>query len=158
MPKTPVSALGISTDPLVSVPSPRGAKLAASAAPVPQLDPPVVKSRLWGFRVWPPRVLALMGALPNQSLALTFARMMAPASLSFRVTVASRGGKDSAKPTKPPVVGNPAASIVSLRTTGTPCSGPRGPDSSRSLSSRLAVSRQSSLRVMTALTSGPRLS
>ena len=71
---------------------PSGAKFAATAAAVPQLDPPEVYARLCGLRVWPPRVLALMGALPNQSLALTFASTSAPASFSFLVTAASRAG------------------------------------------------------------------
>ena len=110
------------------------------------------------MRVWPPSVLALIGALPNQSLAFTLARMTAPASCSRRTAAASRTGQDSASAVNPPVVGMPATSMVSLTTTGMPCSRPRAPLRPRSRSSSRARCKASGLRLITALMRGPRRS
>ena len=43
--------------PSVSVPTPIAARLAAIAAPVPELDPHGLRSSTYGFFVWPPREL-----------------------------------------------------------------------------------------------------
>ncbi len=49
---------GDSIDPEVSVPTAAAAKLAAMAAPLPELEPPVSKIlRPYGFSVWPPTAL-----------------------------------------------------------------------------------------------------
>src|SRR5436309_15113918 len=48
---------GQTTDPSVSVPIPTAAKLAAMAAPVPELDPHGLRSSAYGFAHCPPRAL-----------------------------------------------------------------------------------------------------
>ncbi len=50
----------------------------------------------------------------------TFARMIAPASLSFLTRKASSGGIEPASRTEPAVVGMSAVSTLSLSTTGIP--------------------------------------
>src|SRR5439155_565892 len=45
------------TEPSVSVPMPTTARLAATAAPVPELDPHALRSRTYGLCVSPPRPL-----------------------------------------------------------------------------------------------------
>src|SRR6266550_487780 len=48
---------GQTMEPSVSVPTPTAAKLAAIAAPVPELEPQGLRSNAYGFRHWPPRPL-----------------------------------------------------------------------------------------------------
>ena len=48
---------GQTMEPSVSVPTPTAAKLAAIAAPVPELEPQGLRSSAYGFRHWPPRPL-----------------------------------------------------------------------------------------------------
>ena len=58
VPRSPASAWcaeGMRIDPQVSLPMPKAPKLAATAAPVPPLDPPGLRSGSYGLRVWPPR-------------------------------------------------------------------------------------------------------
>jgi hypothetical protein len=50
MPATPHSAAGIRIEPPVSVPSAAGARPAATAAPEPELDPPVKYAVFQGLR------------------------------------------------------------------------------------------------------------
>ena len=48
---------GQTIEPSVSVPMPTAAKLAAMAAPVPELEPQGLRSSAYGFAHWPPRAL-----------------------------------------------------------------------------------------------------
>jgi hypothetical protein len=59
------------------------------------------------------------------SVIPVLAMMMAPASRSFRVTVASYGGTSPSKASAPPVVGMSVVWMLSLRATGIPWRGPR---------------------------------
>ncbi len=52
-PNTPHSEAGTRTEPLVSEPSARGTKPAATAAPEPPEEPPATRSGAWGLRVGP---------------------------------------------------------------------------------------------------------
>ncbi len=56
------------------------------------------------------------------------------------------------------VIMRSAVSMLSLMSTGMPCSGPRGPFSCRSLSSASAIASASGFSSMMALIAGPRLS
>ena len=113
-PTTPFMAAGQVIDPLVSVPSASGAKRAAIAAAEPDDEPHGERSRLCGFRVWPPRPLQPAMDLADLKFAhsdmLVLPRMMAPASRSFYTTKASSGGIESWSMKDPAVVGR---SIVS---------------------------------------------
>ena len=51
---------GMRIDPQVSLPMPAAAKLAATAAPVPPLDPPGLRDGSYGLRVWPPIELTVV--------------------------------------------------------------------------------------------------
>src|SRR2546426_8635264 len=48
---------GQTIEPSVSVPTPTVAKLAAIAAPVPELEPQGLRSSAYGLAHWPPRAL-----------------------------------------------------------------------------------------------------
>src|ERR1700694_1028200 len=48
---------GQTIEPSVSVPTPTAAKLAAIAAPVPELEPQGLRSSAYGLAHWPPRAL-----------------------------------------------------------------------------------------------------
>ena len=58
-------AAGIRIDPQVSLPMPADAKLAATAAPVPPLDPPGLRVGSYGFLVCPPSELIVV--MPDAS-------------------------------------------------------------------------------------------
>src|SRR5262245_43378895 len=57
MPTSPLMADGDVIEPSVSVPTATAARLAAMAAPEPELEPLVSRSRAYGLRVSPPREL-----------------------------------------------------------------------------------------------------
>ena len=160
VPRSPASAWwndGMRIDPQVSVPMPAAAKLAATAAPVPPLDPPGLRVGSYGLRVCPPAELTVV--MPYASSCM-FALPMttAPAAFSRATWKASSGGYHSASAIAPAVVGRPATSKLSLTTTGMPCSGPRAPDAARSRSSASASSSARPLSAIIAFSAGPRSS
>src|SRR5579863_7208724 len=57
MPTNPFAEEGQTTEPSVSVPTAAAHRLAAVAAPEPELDPQGLRSRAYGFFVCPPRAL-----------------------------------------------------------------------------------------------------
>src|SRR2546430_12430406 len=57
IPTSPHAAEGHTTEPSVSVPTPTAPRLAAMAAPVPELEPQGLRSSTYGFLHWPPRAL-----------------------------------------------------------------------------------------------------
>src|SRR6267143_6725333 len=87
---------GQTIEPSVSVPTPTAARLAAMAAPVPELDPQGLRSSAYGFLHCPPRPLQpLDDWLPRKfahSLRLVLPRITPPAARSRSATTASRGG------------------------------------------------------------------
>ena len=64
--------------------------------------------------------------------------MIAPAARSFFTVKASSGGMEPFSSKEPAVVGMSYVSKLSFSTTGTPCSGDRGPFALRSRSSAFA--------------------
>src|SRR3954463_6059662 len=86
MPTSPLVCEGDTTDPSVSVPTATAARLAAIAAPDPELEPDVLRSSAYGFRARPPRPLHPLAAWVERkfahSLRFVFPRMTAPASRS----------------------------------------------------------------------------
>src|SRR5579863_4427291 len=57
IPTMPFMDAGQTTDPSVSVPTATAHRLAATAAPEPELEPHGLRSRAYGLRVCPPRPL-----------------------------------------------------------------------------------------------------
>src|SRR3954471_17705215 len=96
IPTRPFAPGGPTIDPSVSVPTPTAARLAAMAAPVPELEPHGLRSSAYGFRHWPPWALQPLDAwlerMLAHSLRLVLPWMTAPASRSRRATVASSRG------------------------------------------------------------------
>src|SRR5215212_3457770 len=75
---------GQTMEPSVSVPTPMAAKLAATAAPLPELEPQQLRSGAYGLRVSPPRPLQpLVECVERKfahSLRFVLPRMITPAS------------------------------------------------------------------------------
>ena len=91
IPVTPQSAAGIRTDPAVSVPSAPGTSPPATAAPLPPLEPPQIRSVSHGFRAGPNASLVVEAPQAN-SCVLSFPTTTAPAARSRATTVASAVG------------------------------------------------------------------
>src|SRR6476469_6075119 len=99
---------GHTIDPSVSVPTPIAARLAAIAAPVPELDPHGLRSSAYGFFTCPPRALhPLVDFVERKfahSLRFVLPRMTAPAARSRAATNESRGAAPPASASDPAVV------------------------------------------------------
>src|SRR5262245_29432020 len=96
IPTTPQTDAGHMMEPLVSVPREAVTRFADTAWAEPELEPQGVRSRTYGFRPCRPLPLHPLEARVERKLAhsVIFAlpRITAPASRSWRVTVASWGG------------------------------------------------------------------
>ncbi len=153
----PTSALlfdGETTEPSVSVPTPIAARLAAIAAPEPELEPDGFRSSAYGSWVWPPRPLQPLVEWVERkfahSLRFVLPRMTAPACRRRCTMKASLGGVMPASASEPAVViMRSAVAMLSLSRTGMPCSGPRGPRLLRSASRLSAMASASGLSSMT---------
>src|SRR5262249_12398244 len=102
-------AAGYRMDPHVSDPMPAAAKLAATAAPVPPLDPPGLRVGSYGLRVCPPSELMVVMPRAN-SWGFVLPRMTTPASRSLRTWNASRPVVQPLSATDAAVVGMSAVS------------------------------------------------
>ena len=89
-PTTPHRAAGWRIEPPVSVPMPRGAWYAATAAAEPPDDPPGTRSRSHGLAVGPNAECSVDEPIANSSM-LVLPRITAPASWSRSVMWASYG-------------------------------------------------------------------
>src|SRR5207248_7751517 len=123
---TPLFEDGLMIEPSVSVPSAAIQRLADTATPEPELEPPGLRSSTYGLRVWRPRPLHPLDDRSERKLAhsLRFALPMitAPAALSFAATGASAETVAPTSANEPAVVCiRSAVSMLSLMTTGTPC-------------------------------------
>src|SRR5262245_11418122 len=92
-PTTPLTVPGQTMLPSVSLPNEIAAKLAAAAAPDPELDPHAFRSSEYGLCVRPPRADQPLVECVERKLAhsekFVFPRMTAPAARSFAATVES---------------------------------------------------------------------
>src|SRR5208282_6739129 len=108
MPTNPLADEGQTTEPSVSVPMATAQRLAAVAAPEPELDPQGLRSRAYGLRVWPPRplhpLLEWLERMFAHSLRLVLPRITAPDSRSFCTTKESLVGFDPSRASEPAVV------------------------------------------------------
>src|SRR5210317_1362458 len=97
IPTTPLTLDGQTMEPLVSVPTATLVRLAATATAEPLDEPQGLRPCPYGFFVWPPMLLQPLEEFVERKFAhsLRFAlpRMTAPASLNFRTTNASAGGR-----------------------------------------------------------------
>src|ERR1700680_306306 len=93
MPTTAQWLAGQTIEPSVSVARAAAAKLAAVAAPEPELEPHGLRSRMYGLPHWPPRPLQPLDEWVDRKLAhslrLALPSRTAPASRSSPATVAS---------------------------------------------------------------------
>src|ERR1039457_3299133 len=131
-PAIPFDDAGQTMDPSVSVPMAAAQSFADTPAPEPELEPQGLRSSAYGFLVWPPRPLhplvEWLERMLAHSLRLVLPRMTAPAARSFCATKESFSGLDPARASEPAVViMRSAVSMLSLISTGIPCSGPRAP-------------------------------
>src|SRR5207245_10398673 len=119
MPTSPQWDAGIRSAPPGSDPIPPGAIRAATAAPVPPLDPPALRSRSHGF---------LVGGVytPHaSSCVVVFPRTIAPAAFSLATAAESlRAGCASPIAFDPQPAVQPATPTLSSIATGLPWSGP----------------------------------
>src|SRR5687768_763325 len=110
IPTNPLIEDGQPIDPSVSVPIPIAHKFAATAVPVPELEPHGFRSRIYGFLVCPPLLLQPLLERVDlkfaHSLKFVFPRRTAPASLSFATI------KASFEATFPAIARDPAAVII----------------------------------------------
>ena len=163
MPTSAAAADGHTIDPSVSVPTPMAARLAAIAAPVPELDPHALRSRAYGFFTRPPRALQPLTEWVERkfahSLRFVLPTITTPAARRRAMTKASAGAGMPSSASEPAVVCmRSPVSMLSLTRIGIPCRGPRAPFSRRSRSSASATERASGLTSMIARSSGPRRS
>ena len=106
-PTQPLNAAGHVMEPSVSVPIAYGARPAATAAPLPELDPPADRLRAYGLRVRPPYALQPEVEASSRRLAhsdrLVLPRTTMPASRSRRTSTASgpAAGRRPAPATRP---------------------------------------------------------
>ncbi len=131
-PTIPLIAAGQVTEPSVSVPIASRTSPAATAAPDPLDDPHELRLSAHGLRAWPPTALhpeiERVERMFAHSLRLVLPTMTAPAARRRATSGASRFVTLFASARLPAVVGKgPAASILSLISTGCPASGPRSP-------------------------------
>ena len=124
-PARPHQALGIRTEPPVSVPIAQGTRRAATEAPEPLLEPPGARctSASHGFRGVPMCWLVPQPPMAN-STVLALPMTIAPASISRRASVAVAGETRLSQCLLPPVVTRPSMSMMSFSAMGTPCQGP----------------------------------
>src|SRR6059058_3659127 len=122
-PTVPQYADGSRIEQPVSVPSPRSARPAASAAALPALEPPVVRPGRVGLRTVPYHGFWPITPHANSS-RLALPTITAPASTSRCTAGALVAGTCSAYTREPYVVRSPAVSMRSLTTSVRPASGP----------------------------------
>src|SRR6185295_17765428 len=99
-PTRPQIDAGETIEPSVSVPTPSGARLAAMAAAVPELEPLVFRSSAYGLRVSPPTALQPLvdrvERMLAHSLRLVLPSSTAPASRRRCTRNASRAARTPA--------------------------------------------------------------
>ncbi len=128
-PTTPVIPAGHTMEPSVSVPIATCASDAARAAADPADEPHGLRSSTYGLWVCPPTAdqpdVGFVARKFAHSDRFVLPRITAPASRSRVTRAASVSGGLPARASDPAVVGMSRVSMLSLRRTGMPSSGPR---------------------------------
>src|SRR5438105_1668181 len=157
---TPFALPGQTMLPSVSEPSDTVAKLADAAAPEPELEPQALRSMPYGLWVCPPRPDQPLIDSKERKLAhsesVVLPRITAPPARRFAATVESFGAgmPTSAKDPALVCIWSPV-SMLSFKSTGIPCRGPRTLPCLRNASAWRAITIASGLSSMTELTPGP---
>ena len=138
-PTTPLHAAGMRVEPPPSVATASAVMPAAVAAAAPPLDPPQVRSRFHGLRVWPNSGESVIDLEPNSGVVVLPIRI-APCARSRATATASSAGTLSRNGTAPNVVLTPAVLTRSLTVSGRPCSRPTGSPRIRAASAARASS------------------
>src|SRR5437868_10408801 len=125
MPTSELAAEGETIEPSVSVPTAMAQKLAAVAAPEPELEPDGERSSAYGLRPCPPRPLQPLEEWEERKLAhslrFVLPRITAPAARRRAAMNASRGAGEPARASEPAVVHIlSAVAMLSLISTGMP--------------------------------------
>ena len=140
--------------PPVSLPSAANASHATTATADPPEEPPGIFFVSHGLRTSPKCGLTELMPYANSCIP-SLPRSTAPACRSFRTTVASSFGTQSARIREPAVVRIPFVANRSFTATGIPCSGPLYRPVSISRSAwRACSSASSAVTVMNALSRG----
>ena len=117
-------AAGTRTEPAVSEPIAAGARPKATAAALPEEEPPGASAGSCTFGGVP-----VTGLMPRTEKASSerwvLPRQTRPARVAAASTAASRSGVRPASSAEPPSVATPAVSKRSFQAIGTPSSGPR---------------------------------
>src|SRR5918912_4183396 len=105
IPTSPLLVEGDTIDPSVSVPTAAAERLAATAAPDPELDPDGLRSSAYGFFTCPPRPLQPLDECVERkfahSLRFVLPSRTAPAARSRAATNESREAGASARASEP---------------------------------------------------------
>src|SRR5215468_9018480 len=130
MPTTPLTFAWQTMLPSVSVPNPTAVRLADTEAAEPELEPQALRSTEYGLWVSPPRPDQPLVEEKERKFAhserLVFPRITAPPARNFAATVESRVAGAPKSASDPAVVCMLSpVSMLSLSSTGIPCSGPR---------------------------------
>ena len=124
-PVCPLNDAGPRTEPPVSVPIPPSTIPVATAIPVPEDDPPAVRSRSHGFRGVGNGFSASGAPIANSDIT-SLPMITAPPARSRSVTTESYPSPHAGSSTSEfAVVGWSAVASRSLSPNGIPCSGPR---------------------------------
>src|SRR5438034_6931278 len=128
MPTSAALLEGETIEPSVSLPIATAQSEAAAAAAEPELDPDGLRSRAYGFFVWPPRPLQPLDECVERkfahSLRFVLPRITAPACRSCAATNASAGAGAPSSASDPAVVIiRSAVAMLSLIRMGMPCRG-----------------------------------
>ena len=160
MPTTALTLAGHTMLPSVSDPMLTAAKLAEAAAADPELEPQALRSSEYGLCVSPPRPDQPLVEKKERKFAhsdrFVLPRITAPPARSFAATVESRraGLPTSASDPAEVCILSPV-SMLSLSSTGMPCSGPSTRPFARRVSAPCARASASGLSSITLLTPGP---
>ena len=102
-----------------------------------------------------PEIEELLWIDRAHSCMFTLPRTIAPAARKRATWNASASGLKPASASDPAVVAKSAVPMLSLRTIGIPCNGPRGPAAALSASSRFAMTPASGFTVTKVFSMGP---
>ena len=160
MPTSELTCEGETIDPSVSVPTAIVARLAATAAAEPELEPDGLRSSAYGFFVCPPRPLQPLDECVDRkfahSLRLVLPRITTPAARRRSTMKASDGARTPSSASEPAVViMRSRVAMLSLIRIGMPWRGPRTRPAFRSASSPSAMDVASGLSSSTLRSSGP---
>ena len=145
-PKRPQNAAGMRIEPPPSVARPTAARPAATAAPLPPLEPPGDREVFHGLRVGPQPSLSVKPQIASSG-SVVLPITTAPAARNLRTDSPSDRAGTSSKARVPNHVVVPSTSTLSLIATGTPSSGASSAPRRASAASASASARSPSTSV-----------